>query len=399
MATGEVAAPVDVRAKRSRIAGIDVARGIALIGMAATHVVPTDNDDYSLTAVGWLFAGKASALFAVLAGVSLAIVTGGRNPFSGKDLRRSRVTIAVRAALVGLLGLLLAATDTYVAVILAYYAVFFLLTLPFLGLRARTLALLAVAWALLSPQLSYLLRTQLLPDPPRDQVDLEMLLTQPFTALHGLLFTGYYPAFTWLTYLLAGLAIGRIDLRSTRVAGWLLGTGAVLAAAAWGVSAYLLGLVGASATLRTSTGSIELVGGELNRYEWYGVTTAGVPQWLLLAGPHSGTTFDLLHTTGTAMAVLGACLLLARGIGVRLLRPLAAVGSMTLTLYTLHVLSLAGPIQWPAPGWYAAQVLLALVAAPLWLMRFRRGPLEELVHDVSTSAGLKAVPREAAALE
>ncbi len=386
------APPVDVRAKRSRIAGIDVARGIALIGMAATHMVPTANDDYSLTIVGWLFAGKASALFAVLAGVSLAIVTGGRNPFSGKDLRRSRVTIAVRAALIGVLGLLLAATETYVAVILAYYAVFFLLTLPFLGLRARTLAVLAVAWALLSPQISYLVRTTLLPDAPNDQVDLAMLLTQPFTAAHALLFTGYYPAATWLTYLLAGLALGRLDLRRARVAGWVLGAGAVLAVASWAVSSYLLDALGTSAVLRSENGPVELVGRQLNQYEWYGVTTAGQPQWLLVAGAHSGTTFDLLHTTGTAMVVLGACLLLARGVGVRLLRPLAAVGSMTLTLYTLHVLSLAGPIQWPAPAWYTAQVLIALVAAPLWLMRFRRGPLEELVHDISTTAGRKAVP-------
>ena len=43
-------------------------------------------------------------------------------------------------------------TETPVAVILAYYAVLFLLALPFLGLRARTLALLAVVWALVSPQ-------------------------------------------------------------------------------------------------------------------------------------------------------------------------------------------------------------------------------------------------------
>jgi uncharacterized membrane protein len=387
-----------IRARRSRIAGIDVARGIALIGMAATHMVPTANDDYSLTAVGWLFAGKASALFAVLAGVSLAIVTGALTPFAGPDLRRSRVTIAVRAGLIGVLGLLLASTETYVAVILAYYAIFFLLTLPFLGLRARTLALLAVGWALLSPQISYVLRG-VLPAPPRDQVDLAMVLTDPFTAAHALLLTGYYPAFTWLTYLLAGLAIGRLDLRATRVAGWLLGVGAVLAVAAWAVSSALLDLTGVSATMRTEDGPVQLVGRELNQVEWYGVTRAGVPEWLLVAGPHSGTTFDLLHTVGTSMAVLGACLLLARGVGARVLRPLGAVGSMTLTLYTLHVLSLAGPIQWPAPGWYVAQVLVALVAAPLWLLRFKRGPLEELVHDISTTAGLKAVPREVVARE
>ena len=386
------AAPV--RAKRPRIAGIDVARGLALVGMAATHMLPTATyDDYHLTAVGWLFAGKASALFAVLAGVSLAIVTGGRTPSAGADRRRARVTIAVRAGMVGLLGLVLAATETPVAVILAYYAVFLVLALPFLGLRARTLAVLALGWALVSPQLSFLLRG-MLPARPRDQVDLTMLITDPLTALHALLLTGYYPAFTWLTYLLAGLALGRLDLRSTRVAAWIAGVGATVALAAWATSALLLDRFGVGIVMRGTEGPVELVGREANHVEWYGTTRADVPEWLLVAGPHSGTTFDLLHTTGTAMLVLGVCLLVARGVGATLLRPLGAVGSMTLSLYTLHVLSLTTPIGDDyAPGWWVAQVVIALVAAPLWLLRFRRGPLEELVHDVSTTAGLKAVPR------
>jgi hypothetical protein len=279
-------------------------------------------------------------------------------------------------------------------VILAYYAVLFLLTLPFLRLRARTLAVLAVAWALVSPQLSYLMRG-VLPDAPDDQVDLGMLVTDPFTAIHGLLLTGYYPAFTWLTYLLAGLALGRLDLRSTRVAGWIAGLGALIAATSWIVSSLLLDALSVGAVIRTGDGPVELVGREVNQIEFYGTTKAGVPQWLLVASPHSGTTFDLLLTTGTAMLVLGVCLLLVRGVGVRLSRPVAAVGSMTLTLYTLHVLSLAGLV--PAGStreWYWAQVVIALVAAPLWLMRFRRGPIEELVHDISTAAGRKAVPRE-----
>ena len=99
-----------VRRQLGRIVGIDVARGVALIAMAATHMLlVVDSDDRSLTAVGWLFAGRASALFAVLAGVSLAIVTGGVAPVApARDRRRARVTIAVRAALIALLGLVLA---------------------------------------------------------------------------------------------------------------------------------------------------------------------------------------------------------------------------------------------------------------------------------------------------
>ena len=50
---------------------------------------------------------------------------------------------------------------TGIAVILAYYAVLFLLGLPFLGLRARSLAVLAALWVVAGPVLSQLLRPHL----------------------------------------------------------------------------------------------------------------------------------------------------------------------------------------------------------------------------------------------
>lgn len=52
----------------SRIAGLDVARGLAILGMVAAHV----GDDASTDGVGWPWLvathGRSSALFAVLAG-------------------------------------------------------------------------------------------------------------------------------------------------------------------------------------------------------------------------------------------------------------------------------------------------------------------------------------------
>ena len=67
---------------RSRVVGVDVARCLALLGMMATHILPgvVDGD----VPLGFqLAAGRASALFAVLAGVSLVLV-GGREPLRGR---------------------------------------------------------------------------------------------------------------------------------------------------------------------------------------------------------------------------------------------------------------------------------------------------------------------------
>ena len=112
--------------------------------------------------------------------------------------------------------------------------------------------------------------------------------------------------------------------------------------------------------------------------------------WLASDAPHSTTPVDLLHTTGTALAVLGAMLLLAgtlRGWGSWLLVPLAAAGSMPLTLYCLHLLVLdaVAPGNRPDPmAFWAVQVVGALVLAPLWRHLVGRGPLE---------AGLAALTR------
>lgn len=63
-------------------------------------------------------------------------------------------------------------------------------------------------------------------------------------------------------------------------------------------------------------------------------------RWLTFAAPNSGTTLYLVHTVGVSSAALGACLELARMLPGFVVLPLAAVGSMTSTLYGLHVLAL-----------------------------------------------------------
>jgi uncharacterized membrane protein YeiB len=380
----------------SRIVGIDLARGLALLGMMATHIlVVSDPDTGDLTPVGTLFAGRASALFAVLAGVSLAVVTGAVTPYRGRDRARASVSILIRAVLIGLLGLVLVEAGAPVAVILAYYAVLFVLALPFLGLRAGPLAVLAALWALLAPVVSLLARESL-PPGPGEQVGLEMLVTEPLEAITRIMLTGYYPAFTWLAYVLAGLAVGRLDLREKAVGLRLMIGGLVLALVSWWVSTALVSAVVAP---MLGTELAEVLGpwgvaGQLQQLELYGTTTAGDWNELLLAARHSGTPFDLLHTIGSALAVLGACLLIARSLDARrLLRPLAAVGSMTLTLYTAHVLVLVVVTEgWDSWTFYLVQVVAALVVAPLWLWRFRRGPLEQLVHAISHDIARAAVP-------
>src|SRR5690606_9273517 len=126
-----------------------------------------------------------------------------------------------------------------------------------------------------------------------------------------------------------------LNLRTLRTQAAVLLGGAVLAVTAW-VSSWLLLETGGLTELRAAgVGSHPVSGQPLDaalQTGMYGTTPTTSWWWLAVVTPHSGTPFDMWHTMGTAAAVLGAMLLLARRLGV-LLRPLAAIGSMTLTLY------------------------------------------------------------------
>ena len=110
---------------------------------------------------------------------------------------------------------------------------------------------------------------------------------------------------------------------------------------------------------------------------------------LAIAAPHSGTPLDLLHTAGTAAAVLGGSLLLVAALRDRwrwVVLPVAAAGSMTLTLYSVHVFALAAVQPHASTGFWWLNVALALLAATAWQAGGHRGPLEGAASRVSDAA-------------
>jgi len=367
-----------VRPASSRLVGLDVARAVALLGMAATHVLDARDDAGALTLSHAVFGGRASALFAVLAGVSVALVTGRGEPLVGEAAWRARAALAVRALLVASVGLLLGGLETGVAVILAYYGVLFLLGLPFTGLRARPLFVLAAAWVVVGPLVSLAVRPEL-PDRGFDSPNVEQLVT-PGHLLAELLLTGYYPALLWLAYLLVGMGVGRLDLGARAVQVGLLGWGAALAAAA-SASSYVL-----SRGVGFSDADLGQISSGM-----FGQTPTDDWRWQLVVAPHSTTPFDLAQTIGTSLAAVGACLLVvswaarwAQGRGERVVAVLAGAGTMTLTLYTLHVLMLTPELPpEEEPTSYVVHVLVLVWVGALFVAVGRRGPLERAVAAIT----------------
>lgn len=400
-------------AKR-RIPGVDAARGLALLGMIATHLVAlVDAQGTEPTVVGLVFAGKSSALFATLAGVGLALLTGGAGaraaPHRGPRLGWDRRRVALRAVLILLIGLVCGSLDMNVAVILAHYAVLFLVALPFLHLGARALAGWAAGWVLLSPVAASLLSAAMQSalggaayvDGWRlwSNPTVMDLFARPGLLAWDLLFTGYYPVLQWLGYVLFGLFLGRLRLERLSVAGLLAAGGAALAAAAFLLSRALQSLPGVAEALATGTGAgsralaAELVTGASLSTE----QVQHQPVWFTLATPHSGAPLDLLLTCGTSAMVLGVCLLatqVARGVLVWPLLPLIGAGALPLTLYVGHLVALdvfeSATAAWPRAGVLIGYWVACLLAGTVFRGFGRRGPLESALARVS---GTLAGPR------
>jgi uncharacterized membrane protein YeiB len=388
----------------ARLVAVDLARALAVFGMFAVHVgpFPTPGGGVGDWFLG-LASGRASALFATLAGFSLTLIAGRPEPKTGLAGRQARARIVIRAAVLLALGVALAMTNFGGAGILNFYAVYFLLALPLLRLRARTLATIAVTLAVVTPQLAYALRALLT----------ESMVTtvdgyDPIARLSGvgvldLFLTGLYPAITWMTFVVTGMALGRLDLSSGAVRRRLAVVGPALIAFGYGVSWLVLRLTGGDRQIMSGMPSPEEfaamkdAGGAAGSFDMpVGSGLWGPDAWgLLAAEPHTGSTFDLIGSLGIAITVL-LCLTVALDrlpVLRRTAAPVVAVGTMSLTLYVGHILVIlalpgesATPPESASAGLLLAFVLGATLFAAIWSRFFRRGPLEHLLGDATRLA-------------
>jgi len=342
-----------------RLAGIDLARGLAVIGMVAAHLLVIDAFDPGDPAT-WIDIanGRSSILFATLAGVSIALVTGGQRPLRGARRARASARIALRALLLWALGLMLVATGVPVYVILPAYAILFLLSLPFLGLRPRALFLLAAAVGVVMPF-------------PQALWDASPMWSTPDGLTVAALIGWEYPFPVWIAFLLAGMGIGRTDLRSPQTAALLLAAGSAVAAVGYGLDA-------------ASGSGVVAEGSSILGAVW-------------TARAHSSGVLEVVGSGGFAIAVIGLCLLVCATALRWIVVPLRAVGSMPLTAYVAQLVAwavvAASVLGTPSdlsgfralhPFW--PMTLGLVVACTAWALLIGRGPLEAAIARVSTWA-------------
>lgn len=376
-----------------RLVGVDLARALAVFGMFVVHIGPSASAVDGVGAwVRGLAEGRSSALFATLAGFSLMLISGRLEPKTGLAGRQAKARIAIRAVVLLALGTVMAMAYGGV-VILAFYGLYFLLALPLVRLPARTLAIIAATLAVVMPPLAFGVRT-LLTEP----VTAALKAYDPLDRIGGvgildLLLTGFYPAITWMAFVIAGMALGRLDLAAGSVRRRLAALGPALVVFAYGTS-WLLGRLfdgvreaaemQATAAHGSGSGPKSFGSGA----DMAPPDATGSAWSLLTAGPHSGMTFDIIGCVGVAITVIvGATVAVDRLRWLRrLATPIIAVGTMSLTAYVGHFV-VSSQVSVPTgtesqDSWVPVLLFIlgAIVFAGIWSRFFRRGPLEYLLN-------------------
>lgn len=377
-------------ADSGRLDGVDLARWIAIAGMLVVHFWVPFMDPERPTAhlveqYAW---GRSTLVFAFVAGVSLALLSGGQRPHTG---RRGRVTagrVAVRGAALMLIGwalnAVIVATESHLTVIITYYGLYFLLAIPFLRMAAHRVATAAVAALVIGPQLLFVLRRS--SETGGWMADFAVLWNEIDPAqilvhqgLLELLVYGFYPALSYLAAVLAGIAVGRLDLRSETVRLRLACAGMVAAFVAYRGSWHAWDTWG----IVWELGPREEISGPIPTDD---------ARWLLSSMSHTSTAPEVLGGIGVAVVLLVGCLYVAERLP-RLVSPFTAAGALALTIYVLHALLLAwqetvseesGRMAHWVNG-NAAEIffVFAVVGAFLWRRTAGRGPLEAGVSRLS----------------
>ena len=339
-----------------RVDGVDAARGLALIGMFVAHVSPAvENVDIaSLIAIA---DERPRLLFALTAGIGLGFISGGTRPiaddFGRGELRRQ---IAIRALILIALGFLIwAFFNPLVFIILDVYGVAFLVLLPLLFVPPRVALALGIGLIAITPALAVVgARTEFV----------EAVRQTPFKFISDWIVGGAYPVIVWVPVMLIGIALARLDLKSPRVLA---------------VSA-LLGTLAAAVLLPIAA---SLPGPEV-------VSEAG---W---AAPLQASVMTVGNVGVCVVAVVALVVLTAlarpsiRRVAGAVLSPITAMGSMPLSVYTLHLLVIAAAKRtvngvvtddsWPL---LIGLVVGSMVFAWVWRRFLGRGPLERLLRWAS----------------
>lgn len=325
--------------KRPRILGLDIARGLAILGMIYLHL------GHPLWQAKVILSGLPAALFAVIAGVTMMLIWNNATrrvaaqaqaeaqaqaaaeaqTGTGANARKPQATptqtiakLAARGAIITLIGLALLPAGGEIQVVLVVLGA----------------TMLATAWV---PPL-----------PTAAKAALLLIATAAATWRYAPLELPLpYPHLAWVAYILAGMILFDVYVGKD-------GAGA-----------------GGVQKLTTAIACLAAAAGFYLRFQ------TDLPGWARATG-HTGVLGEIVLSIAVAAIVLHLCMIVGRH--VRAGNPLVALGSMALTVYILHVLT---ALWWQthvslhSDLWAAVFIVAFLAFAWVW-KKLASGPAKKL---------------------
>jgi uncharacterized membrane protein YeiB len=342
----------------ARLAGLDLARYLALIGMVIVNfdVVMVGSETSGPMRFAELLQGRAAAIFVVLAGLGFGLAAGRTAWTATMRTTLKRVAFLF---LLGMINMLIFPAD-----IIHYYAFYFLFGLLFLGISNDQIFAAIIVLTACFPLA--LLFFDYEAGWNWETVSYSGLWTvRGF--LRNLFLNGWHPIIPWMVFFLVGILLSRITLGSRKVQSVLLLAGV----AVFAMTLFLAGLL---------TEAASALDPELH----YFFTTAPIPPMPLFVA--AGCSI--------ACAVIGLCLIAEPWLkSWRLLELITPAGRQTLTIYIAHIVIGMGLLeglnmiggQSPKQALGAAFVFCAVatVFAFLWSLVFKRGPLETAMRRIA----------------
>lgn len=355
-----------------RIYGYDIARALAIFGMVIVNfkTVMHTKDGYD---AWWLslfnvLDGRASAVFVILAGVGITLLTQSAR-LSGNpiQLRQEKRTLLKRAIFLFTIGLLY--IEIWPADILHYYGIYIAIGAFLLASSIRKLLWSALAIAAGFPIIFFILDYTA-------AWNWAALSYTNFWSLKGffrnLLFNGFHPVFPWAAFLIFGMALGRLPMNNASIRKRV----------------FLAGLI---ATL-----SIEFFAFCIRVILINQGFSLGLITYLFSTTPMPPLPLYFLSAIGSSCAVIALCVHMGEKHHESVwLRPLIYVGQLALTLYIAHIIVGMGVLE--AFGLLSNQSLSVALGSALifciatiifayyWRSYFKLGPLEWLMRKATFS--------------
>lgn len=369
------------------LSATEAAAGLAMVGLVAARSLLRPGSAQPHGAILELIDAHSAAVLAVLVGVNAAVLSG-RGKVPARAVWRVAATLAVRAVVLGAVGLALGYSEfTLGVVFLPYYALLYLLAIPLVLLPTWAVCTSGLILAGGVPVLTHHLLPLLPLAPPRNPIPHD-LHHEPLAVLSQLSLTGVYPGLAAAAIVCAGVLVGRVNTgRDTgvilvAVGFWMVtvaGTATWLVIHRFGaleriVRAAPAGLPPDALSQLVTRG----LTGNAPAWSWW---------WLGVDAPHANTPPELVSKIGTALGLVGLMLLVGhlrprplRALVLAVWAPLAGLGGIVASAYTVHVLFINSDYDHFAP-WaeLSLQAVVGLSAGLFWRLTAGRDPLDALL--------------------